>query len=272
MTPAALTPAGKRKVRSKGHRGDLRRGSAPDRPRRVSGPIGGRQAASAGQTRRRPLSSNGYQAKRPPRPAVRAGRATEHSLAPAVARVRDLVDPLLDRAIRSRAWILILGAMLAGIVAIQVEVLKFGSSIGHSLQRVTALQSRNEQLRASVASLADDQRIERLAANQGMVMAPPDGIGFLSSRSGANVKQAVANIHAPNPQAFLSLASSNGTVTGALGSSSSNSTTGSPSSSSTSASSSGSSTSGASSSSSATGTSSLSGTAAGTAAANTTGG
>src|SRR5947209_11760328 len=139
MTPAALTPAGKRKARPTGHRSDLRRRSAPKRPRRVSGPAGGRGGASAAQRRQRPALFNGDHARRPPRRSPRrVGRATELSLAPAAAHVRDLVDPLLDRAIRSRAWIPILGAMLAGIVAIQVEVLKFGSSIGRSLQRVTA--------------------------------------------------------------------------------------------------------------------------------------
>ena len=36
--------------------------------------------------------------------------------------------------------------------------------MGNAIEQATALQSRNELLRANVASLADDQRIERLAA------------------------------------------------------------------------------------------------------------
>ena len=49
----------------------------------------------------------------------------------------------------------------------QVEVLKLSATTGRSIERGTALASRNEQLRASVAELSDDQRIERLAARWG---------------------------------------------------------------------------------------------------------
>ncbi len=42
--------------------------------------------------------------------------------------------------------------LLAGIVAMQVEVLKLSANMGRSIERGTALQSRNEQLRASVAA------------------------------------------------------------------------------------------------------------------------
>jgi hypothetical protein len=122
--------------------------------------------------------------------------------------------PLLDRVVRGRAWIAVLGVMLAGIVAMQIEVLKLGASIGRSLQRGTSLQSRNEQLRASVAELGDGQRIERLAATMGMVMPAPNGVGFLSVGPGL-VQKAIANIHQPNTQAFMSLSDPNGAVTGA---------------------------------------------------------
>jgi len=82
----------------------------------------------------------------------------------------------------------VLGVMLAGIVAMQVEVLKLGASMGRAIERGTALQSTNELLRASVATLADDQRIERIAASRGMVMPSPAGVGFLSARSAANAQ------------------------------------------------------------------------------------
>ncbi len=103
--------------------------------------------------------------------------------------------------------------MLAGIVAMQVEVLKLGASMGRAIQRGTALQSTNEQLRASVATLADDQRIERLAAARGMLMPSPAGVGFLSAAAGSHAQQAIANIHAPSPTSFLALTTANGSVT-----------------------------------------------------------
>jgi hypothetical protein len=106
--------------------------------------------------------------------------------------------------------------MLVGIVAMQVEVLKLGASMGRAIERGTALQSTNELLRENVAALADDQRIERLAAARGMVMPAPAGVGFLSARSGQDVQRAVANIHAPSAPTFLALTTTNGAVAAAL--------------------------------------------------------
>ncbi len=124
-------------------------------------------------------------------------------MARAVAFARALPDhALLDRLIRGRAWIPILGVLLAGIVAMQVEVLKLGTSMGRSLERTTALQSRNELLQASVASLADDQRIERLAAGMGMVMPDPDAVNFLAAGPVGNLRQVIASIHEPDAAAF----------------------------------------------------------------------
>jgi cell division protein FtsL len=105
----------------------------------------------------------------------------------------------------------VLFVMLAGIVAMQVEVLKLNRTMGRAIVQATALQSRNELLRASVASLADDQRIERLAAAQGMVMPAPEDIGFLSA-SPANVPRAAAHIRTPDSDIFQSLLTSNGGI------------------------------------------------------------
>jgi cell division protein FtsL len=109
----------------------------------------------------------------------------------------------LDRIVRGRAWIPILGILLAGIVAMQVEVLKLSASVGRSIERSTALQSRNEQLRASVSALNDEQRIEQLAAGMGMVMPDPTAVDFLTLRPGVTVRQALNNIHPPDASGFI---------------------------------------------------------------------
>ena len=102
--------------------------------------------------------------------------------------------------------------MLAGIVAMQVEVLKLGATMGRAIEQGTALQSRNELLRDSVASLEDEQRIVRLASGLGMVMPAPGGVGFLRARA-SNVNRAAANIKAPDPAEFAAMLSSNGAIT-----------------------------------------------------------
>jgi hypothetical protein len=107
--------------------------------------------------------------------------------------------------------------MLAGIVAMQVEVLKLGASIGRSIQRSTTLQARNEQLRATVGSLDDDQRIEAMAAKHGMVMPAPDSVGFLSAGQARHVSRVLAGIRAPDAGMFLALTTNNGSVTTGAG-------------------------------------------------------
>ena len=220
MTPTATTPDARRSKpkssrqatpasgspRTAGHRGDLRRQPAPRAPRRVSGPSHGVRGSAGGRAR----------------PAVRGPLPAR-----AAAFVRALPDhPLLDSMVRGRAWIPLLGVLLAGIVAMQVEVLKLSATMGRSLERGTALQSRNDQLRASVASLSDAQRIERLAVAQGMVMPAPTSITFLSQHANGGIAQAAARIHAPDASAFMaSLPVSNMTAAASAGSTAAGSTT-----------------------------------------------
>jgi hypothetical protein len=122
--------------------------------------------------------------------------------------IRGLPDhPLLDRIVRGRAWIALLGLMLGGIVAMQVEVLKLNASLGRSLGLSSSLQSRNGMLRASVSSLSDAGRIERLATRMGMVMVGPTAWHFLNADE-ANPAKAAASIHAPGTTGFGLLAQS----------------------------------------------------------------
>jgi len=209
-TAAAARPSNRAappapKQRAKGHRSTVRK---PTPPRRVSGPAGGRSAgtARAGTARAGTAPAGTAPTRAARRPPRRRARAVPRGSLFVRARVfvGGLPDhPLLDRIIRGRAWIPILGILLAGIVAMQVEVLKLSATTGRSIERGTALASRNEQLRASVAELSDDQRIERLAAGMGMVMPAPEAINFLDVRRGDAVHQALRNIHAPDASGFL---------------------------------------------------------------------
>jgi hypothetical protein len=147
----------------------------------------------------------------PQKPKARAGAAPAR--ARLAAFLRSLPDrALVDRLVRGRAWIPVLGVMLAGIVAMQVEVLKLGASVGRSIERSSALETRNQLLRASVASLSDEARIERLAAGMGMIMPAPGSAGFVSGPANVNLEKALANIHAPDPAAFVASPATNGTV------------------------------------------------------------
>lgn len=211
MTPPATTPAGREAAGrarpapavASGHRRSITQGPAPRSSRRVSGPVSrAAMAAPATVPAWRPGAV-------PKRLVIEPSRVGERAL----ERLRALPDSRwLDRLVRGRAWIPVLGVMLVGIVFMQVEVLKLGAGIGRSIQQTEALQSRNELLREQVTTLADDQRIERLAAGQGMVMPAPGDIGFLSAR-GVDPRRAVGSVRAPNPSGFLTLLSNNASVT-----------------------------------------------------------
>jgi len=88
-------------------------------------------------------------------------------------------------------------------VAMQVEVLKLNAGIGRSLERSSSLQGQNELLRANLARLSDEQRIERLAAQMGMVMPAPTQLRFV--RGGpSSVEKSLSSIHAPDGTSFIS--------------------------------------------------------------------
>ncbi len=230
MTPSALTPAargGTKKprpdgssrpsaTRGSGHRSNVRRPVAPTAPRRVSGPAGGATASGViavpapGRTRpTRERTAPARERTSPPRSRPSRSRRGARSATRApwglrtAGYLRALPDHvLLDRIIRGRVWIPLLGVLLAGIVFMQVEVLKLNAGIGRSLERGSALQAQNELLRAGVSRLSDDQRIERIAAQLGMLMPSPEQLRFVGTGAGST-QRALSSIHAPNSTDFL---------------------------------------------------------------------
>ncbi len=173
--------------------------TAPRAPRRVSGPLRGRtREQTVPAETRRPRDRRRARASVEPAAGARL-------LTRSAEFVRALPDhSLLDRIVRGRAWIPLIGVLLAGIVAMQVEVLKLNAGIGRSLVRGTALQSENALLRAQVATLADDQRIESKAAQMGMVMPSPGSIKFLELGRTVAMARALSSYHQPDPSAFAS--------------------------------------------------------------------
>ena len=154
-------------------------------PRRISGPV-----------------------RRPARVARRPSRAERVQ-----AWLRRLPEhALLDRLVRGRVWIPLLGVMLGGIVAMQVELLKLNASTGRSVELASALQSRNEILRAQVAADSAPGRIERLGLRMGMIMPGPEAITFLKARS-ASPGRAAALIRPPDNAAFQAALQATNTAT-----------------------------------------------------------
>ena len=150
---------------------------------------------------------------RPVRPARSVAPTTGTRGARALGFVRTLPDhALTDRLVRGRAWIPILGALLAGIVALQVSLLRLNASMGRSIEQATTLQTNNGLLREQVAALASAGRIERIAAGMGLTMAAPEQIDFLSRRSGGIARKALANMAAPAATALANVQAAGSTT------------------------------------------------------------
>jgi cell division protein FtsL len=133
-------------------------------PRRVSGPS------------RRPT----------PAPAPRALRVI-HGL----ARGR-----LLDRLLRSRAVIAVVGVLLTGIVFTQVSLLKLNASIGRAVETSSTLQRENAALQASVSRLSSGDRIQAAAQRLGMVMPSASQLRFVGVRAD-DPGAAIRNLRTP---------------------------------------------------------------------------
>jgi hypothetical protein len=121
---------------------------------------------------------------------------------------------LVDRLLRSRLWIWALGALLGGIVTMQVSLLKLNSGISRAVETSTTLERQNAVLEASIARLSSPDRIESGAATLGMVMPPAGDVGYL--RAGPeDAGEAVRRMQPPS-EAAAALLANGGIVPGSL--------------------------------------------------------
>jgi cell division protein FtsL len=121
---------------------------------------------------------------------------------------------MLDRLVRGRAWIPVLGIMLAGIVFLQVAELKLGAAYGRAVQQTEQLSAENQALLASTGALGDTSRIESIAGRMGYIMPAPAQTGFLDG-SGDHLVAALANLRPADPNMYLNAPSTlNGGIAG----------------------------------------------------------
>ncbi len=148
--------------------------------RRVSGavrpptpPADGRALAmSEGALAPRPRA-----AARPPLRLAAGGAAIALRVAETAVEVSG--SRTMDRLVRSRAWVLIIGFGLIGIVAMQVSMLKLNAGISRAADTVTTLERNNQALKAQVSTLSSGDRIQALAAQRGFVMPEPADVTYL---------------------------------------------------------------------------------------------
>jgi cell division protein FtsB len=106
--------------------------------------------------------------------------------------------PLIDRVLRGPFWVVMLGALLAGIVFLNVSVLELNRGIAQTDSKSASLERVNSGLRSQVAKLDSGERIQQLAAARGFVMPQPGDVTFLSPRD-SDAKLAARRITEPTP-------------------------------------------------------------------------
>jgi hypothetical protein len=136
-----------------------------------------------------------------PQPARRSSTGT-------FERLRALPDNRwVDRLLRGRAWIWLIGIMLGGIVFMQVSLLKLNSGISRSVETAATLERVNAGLETEVARLSSGERIQRAAAGEDMVAPPAGDVGYLTARPGVDPRLAARRMQSPSDEAKQVMAS-----------------------------------------------------------------
>jgi hypothetical protein len=131
------------------------------------------------------------------------------------ARVRALPEHrVVDRLLRSRLWIWALGALLGGIVTMQVSLLKLNSGISRAVETTTTLERQNAALEGDIARLSSTDRIQTGAATLNMVLPDAGDVAYLTPGP-RDASRAVRDMQPPSAEAAALLAN-NGIVPGSL--------------------------------------------------------
>lgn len=163
-----------------------RRGAPAPKPVRTTRPAPSRKSPPGKSSARKPAGRAAAPARRP-RPKTGRVAAGGQLIPLAAARtagaVRQIPDSsLMVRLTRGRAWIALLGVLLAGIVALNVATLSFASSTGHIDRNVQALERENGLLRARAAHRLGTARVRHEAGALGLTTAIADDVQRIEVR------------------------------------------------------------------------------------------
>ena len=84
---------------------------------------------------------------------------------------------------RGRAWIVVLGVLLGGIVALNVVGLSLSASSGSVSAKIDELQQANSVARARIANRLSNERITEAATALGLAVPAPDAVHYLDAGS-----------------------------------------------------------------------------------------
>ena len=107
----------------------------------------------------------------------------------AVGRTAGAVGGIADsglvvRMTRGRLWIGVLGALLVGIVALNVWALSLNASSSKVAAQTDGLKRANSALQARIAGQLSNEQVQAAAGKLGLLMPSTAGISYLSPRPG----------------------------------------------------------------------------------------
>lgn len=142
-----------------------------------------RRAPARPAPRRKPATPRRGTTRPAPKRRVQARPQTRG--AKAAARLAGIPrSPFVDRLLTGRIWIVLLAVLLAGIVFANVALLEMNHGIAQTTEKVSALKRENSRLRLEAAKLGSSERIQRAAADLGLVLPAPGEVRYLDARPG----------------------------------------------------------------------------------------
>jgi len=103
---------------------------------------------------------------------------------------------VLDALLAGRAWIAIVFVLLSGIVFFNVDLLRMNRDIAVTVERARTVQLENTRLRTDIARLGSSERIQRVAAERGLVLPAPGEVRYLRSRPSVDASRAAVRMKA----------------------------------------------------------------------------
>jgi hypothetical protein len=102
-----------------------------------------------------------------------------------VGAVKDFSDSsLIMRLTRGRGWIGVLGALLVGIVALNVLSLSLSAGSGRLSLQIDELKTEVSALRAQIDERLSASRVQEEAARLGLAVPDPKAVTYLSANDG----------------------------------------------------------------------------------------
>jgi len=112
-------------------------------------------------------------------------------------------SPFVDRLLTGRAWVVLIAVLLAGIVFANVALLEMNAGIARTTEKVATLKRENSRLRLEAARLGSSERIQKAAADLGLVLPAPGEVRYLEARPERDASLALSRMSEPDDVAYV---------------------------------------------------------------------